>query len=40
MYLEKDNGYVEIDNNGVENVIRLCVLGKKNWFFIGDVGVG
>ena len=40
VYLEKDNGHVEIDNNGVENAIRPCALGKKNWLFIGEVGAG
>lgn len=40
VYLEEGNGHVEIDNNGVENAIRPCALGKKNWLFIGDVGAG
>ncbi|RYD49005.1 MAG: transposase [Verrucomicrobiaceae bacterium] len=35
-----DYGFVEIDNNSVENAIRACALGKKNWKFIGDVGAG
>jgi transposase len=35
-----DHGQVEIDNNSVENAIRPCALGKKNWLFIGDVGAG
>ena len=35
-----DHGFVEIDNNSVENAIRPCALGKKNWLFIGDVGAG
>jgi transposase len=38
VYLE--HGRVEIDNNSVENAIRPCALGKKNWLFIGDVGAG
>jgi hypothetical protein len=38
VYLE--HGQVEIDNNSVENAIRPCALGKKNWLFIGDVGAG
>lgn len=37
-YLE--HGEVPIDNNGVENAIRPCALGKKNYLFIGDVGAG
>jgi transposase len=28
------NGFVDIDNNGVENAIRPTALGKKNWLFI------
>ncbi|MDB6133279.1 MAG: family transposase, partial [Verrucomicrobiales bacterium] len=35
-----DHGFVEIDNNSVENAIRPCAPGKKNWMFIGDVGGG
>lgn len=31
---------MEIDNNSVENAIRPCALGKKNWLFIGDVKAG
>jgi transposase len=38
VYLE--HGQIEIDNNSVENAIRPCALGKKNWLFIGDVGAG
>lgn len=34
------HGCVEIDNNSVENAIRPCALGKKNYLFIGDVGAG
>ena len=35
-----DHGDVEIDNNSVENAIRPCALGKKNWLFTGDVKAG
>lgn len=38
VYLE--DGRIEIDNNGVENAIRPCALGKKNYLFIGHVGAG
>lgn len=38
VYLE--HGEIEIDNNSVENAIRPCALGKKNFLFIGDVGAG
>jgi len=34
------HGHVEVDNNSVENAIRPCALGKKNYLFIGDVGAG
>jgi transposase len=38
VFLER--GEVEIDNNSVENAIRPCALGRKNWLFIGDAGAG
>lgn len=38
VYLQ--NGHVPIDDNRVENAIRPCALGRKNWLFIGDVGAG
>lgn len=31
---------VEIDNNLVENTIRLTALGKKNELFVGEAGAG
>ena len=40
LLLYLDHGVVGIDNNGVENAIRPCALGKKNWLFIGDVKAG
>lgn len=33
-------GIAEIDNNWVENGIRPCAVGKKNWLFIGSVNAG
>ena len=33
-------GEVPIDNNGVENAIRPCALGRKNYLFIGAVHAG
>jgi transposase len=33
-------GQVQIDNNGVENAIRLTAIGKKNWLFIGHKKAG
>lgn len=38
VYLQ--DGRVELDNNLVENAIRPTALGKKNWLFIGEAGVG
>jgi transposase len=35
-----DHGVAEIDNNWVENAIRPCAVGKKNWLFIGNVAAG
>lgn len=32
-----DNGVVEIDNNGIENLIRPFALGRKNWLFCNSV---
>jgi hypothetical protein len=29
-----------IDNNPVENIIRLIVLGRKNWLFVGSERAG
>jgi transposase len=36
----RDDGRLEIDNNGVENAIRPTALGKKNWLFIGHPEAG
>ena len=33
-------GYLPIDNNPVENVIRPIALGKKNWLFTGSERAG
>lgn len=35
-----DDGWVEIDNNLVENAIRPTALGKKNWLFVGEAEAG
>ena len=40
LLLYLDHRFVEIDNNSVENAIRPCALGKKNWLFLGDVKAG
>ena len=34
------DGWIEIDNNRVENAIRPTALGKKNWLFIGEAQAG
>ena len=36
----RDNGLLEIDNNGVENAIRPTAVGKKNWLFVGHPEAG
>ena len=33
-------GHLPIDNNPVENAIRLIALGKKNWLFTGSERAG
>lgn len=34
------DGRIEIDSNLVENAIRPCALGRKNWLFIGHPEAG
>ena len=34
------HGYMEIDNNLVENAIRPTAVGKKNWLFFGNKEAG
>lgn len=34
------DGRVAIDNNGVENAIRPCAIGRKNWLFVGSPEAG
>lgn len=36
----RDDGRLEIDNNGVENAIRPTAVGKKNWLFVGHPDAG
>ena len=33
-------GEAEIDNNSIENAMRLAVLGRKNWLFLGSAEGG
>jgi transposase len=33
-------GEAEIDNNSIENCMRLAVLGRKNWLFLGSAEGG
>jgi hypothetical protein len=35
-----ENGELEIDNNLIENMIRVPALGKKNWLFFGSENAG
>jgi transposase len=35
-----DDGRLEIDSNLVENAIRPCALGRRNWLFIGHPEAG
>lgn len=35
-----DDGHLEIDSNLVENSIRPCAIGRKNWLFIGHPDAG
>jgi transposase len=39
-YAQPGFGFVEIDNNQIENGIRPSALGKKNWLFIGHPEAG
>lgn len=34
------DGRLEIDNNRVENAIRPCAVGRKNWLFVGAPDAG
>lgn len=34
------SGHLSIDNNAVENIIRLIALGRKNWLFTGSERAG
>lgn len=34
------SGHLPIDNNAVENIIRLIALGRKNWLFTGSERAG
>ena len=36
LYRYLKSGYVEIDNNGIENMIRPLALGRKNYLFMGS----
>ncbi len=38
LYLE--DGRLDIDNNGIENAIRPCELGLKNYMFFGSLEAG
>ena len=33
-------GFVPIDNNGTERLMKQVALGRKNWLFVGNVAAG
>ena len=33
-------GYVPIDNNAIERLMKQVAIGRKNWLFVGNVGAG
>lgn len=35
-----EDGFLEIDNNLIENSIRPSALGKRNWLFVGHPEAG
>ncbi len=39
-FAEPGHGHVHIDSNAVENAIRVCAVGKKNYLFVGHPEAG
>jgi transposase len=37
---ELGDGWIEVDNNPLENAIRSTAIGKKNWLFMGSADAG
>jgi transposase len=35
-----DDGQLPIDNNWIENQIRLIAIGRNNWLFVGSLRAG
>ena len=35
-----ETGYVPIDNNAIERLMKQVALGRKNWLFVGNVEAG
>jgi transposase len=35
-----DDGHLPIDNNHIENQIRLIAIGRNNWLFAGSLRAG
>ena len=33
-------GYVPIDNNAIERLMKQVAIGRKNWLFVGNVEAG
>lgn len=40
MWIYCTDGRLEIDNNGCERILRLPVIGRKNWMFYGSEAGG
>ena len=39
-FAETGRGHLHIDSNAVENAIRVCAVGKKNYLFVGHPDAG
>jgi transposase len=39
-FAETNRGHLHIDSNAVENAIRVCAVGKKNYLFVGHPDAG
>jgi transposase len=39
-FAEAGRGHLHIDSNAVENAIRVCAVGKKNYLFVGHPDAG
>ena len=39
-FAEPGRGHLHIDSNAVENAVRVCAVGKKNYLFVGHPDAG